>query len=135
MNLSTEIINYSTKMSLGAGLIAIYNVFVEHKKIFDKDVLYDSAYFGLAILAGNVAKDIIDKNDKLKNLNFLGKFAEPLITAVVYFNLYNIFIQTQFQYISNRYTKTNIVLAGILSLITSYLNNPLSSFFSGVKLI
>ena len=132
--MKVDIVNYITKPLIGGSLLIMYDVFVEKRNVTDSETMYDAGLFGLSILASKIADDVLQNNVNLKQYSVVGFVLEPIITGFIYTYLYDNVYVSNFKQRSNRAFTENFLISTGLSVLTSYIHNPLISLITGMKM-
>ena len=133
--MTDKVIQYSLKGVAGASILYGYNIFFENKNFRDSSIIYDSFIFAGSVISGNFIHDLIDKQNPIKSMKFIGNFLEPLITASIYTFAYEYIYRKKYNFVNNRDMKSNSLLAFVIAVITQYLENPLLGFFTNMQVL
>ena len=133
--MTDKVIQYSLKAVAGASVLFGYNIFFQNKNFKSKSVIYDSFIFAGSIATGNFLHDLINQQNPIKSMKFVGKFLEPLITASIYSMAYQYIYKKKYNNIDNRDMKENALIGFIIAVINQYLENPLLAFFTNMQIL
>ena len=126
-----DVMRYAGDAVVGYGALLAYDCFVEGKNIRDNLVMKDALVFGLSTVASTLAFDVVSGMLPYLNEGSIGgMISRPLLNGIVYMWLYDYMISGKYNN-TRENTSTFMVGAG-LSLVSSYLQNPLMSLF-GLK--
>ena len=126
-----DMFKYAGDAVVGYGALLAYDCLVEGKNIRDSLVMKDALVFGLSNVASTLAFDVVSGMLPYLNEGSIGgMISKPLLNGIVYMWLYDYMISGKYNN-TRENTSTFMVGAG-LSLVSSYLQNPLLSLF-GLK--
>lgn len=118
-----------------SGSIVVYDYFIDGKKStqYIKDDFY---YFALSNVFGLFTSDILFDVLNINKSGVYSMLSDPLLSGLLYMYMYQSMIYPKYTqaYGNQRSSTYNFMLASSLNIITSFLNNPLISLFSGYKL-
>ena len=121
-----DLIKFGSRAAIGAGLVVIYDVFVEGKSLTEGFVLSDVSTVVIAGVASELTFDVLSSMfPQLYNGTVLSTIGRPLLTGIFYMYLFDIMMKGKFPY--TREGKENFYIGAFGCLLTSYLENPLSS--------
>ena len=121
-----DIIKLGSRAAIAAALVVSYDVMVEGQSLTGGFVLNDAATAIIAGLASELSFDVLSSFfPQLYNGTVLAIVGKPLLTGLFYMYLYDMFINGKYPYA--RREKDNFYIGAFGCLLTSYLENPLSS--------
>ena len=129
-----DLAKYISKPILGASLIAVFDIFVQGYDIKNPLVLYDSGVMSVSILTSKLVNDLIVDTLKRNSKSIQYKLFEPVINAFLYAYGYNFILRNKYLGTYRlRSNNMNYLLAGGFSILLGYVENPLVTFFTGIK--
>ncbi len=129
MNYSVDFTKYLTHASVAFLTFSAYDVFVEGKDFYNYAV-NDAGSFALASIGSLWTVDLLSGVWGGLNANSLQHMiAKPLFSALFYMYLYDYMVRPNNVRFASRTGTETFIMGGLGDVITSYLENPLSSLF------
>lgn len=128
-----DIARYISKPLIGAGLVYVYDMFVEGRKFGNSLVNYDALVMGGSLISSTVLKDVITGAVGLQPESIQFKLVEPLINSFIYAYGYRFFLRDFGGNYTLRKDTMNYMIGFVTSFISEYFENPISALVTGVK--
>ena len=127
---------YISRPILGAGLLTVYNIFVQGYGIKEKIIIYDAGVFAGSILTTKLTNDLIVDTLKISEKSVQYSLIQPVLNAFVYSYAYNFILKNKFnQSYKMRENNINYMIGAFIPILLSTIENPIVNFFTGIKSI
>ncbi len=131
---NVTMMKYLSNSLSSALLLYLYNIFVEGIEYSNIINLYDSSIMVGSVVSSKLIKDLIFDLLKIDNPQGLQYSIVDIVSNVfIYSYLYEFVLKNNFPNTAERSNNINMLIAGVISGVNSYLENPLLSIVSGVK--
>jgi len=128
-------LSYVVEPAIAGGLVYLFDVFYENKGYTSGFVMNDFlAMFGSS-LSSKIANDVINSIVNIPNELYINMLIKPIINVLLYPYLYNLMVVKQFPITGGRDTNITMILAALVSLISSYTNDPMTNLILGYNSI
>jgi len=126
-------VKYISKPLIAGSLLWAYDVFVEGITYKSTTPIYDGACMACSVFVGKLLKDLIVDMLKFNEDAIQSKAIEPVVNAFIYSYGYNHIMVSMFGGINNRTNNINMILPVLITMISSYVENPLTALILGFQ--
>lgn len=126
-----DLVKYATHALVGYGGMLAYDVFVEGRDYNGGFAMKDAMTFGISSLISSLTCEVLCSFvPYLNEGNLHGYIVNPVLSGVIYLILYDYMVAPT--YVGVRDSSTNFFVSSVLTLLVSYVENPIASLF-GLK--
>lgn len=131
--LANDIVNNLSAPLISAGLVALYDVFVEGRPSTSSYVMYDAFYVGLSTLVSNLVCEVVVPTlttllGNLISVDYQMAILNPILNAFVYSWVMSNYFSKSINN-NNRDDTTNMLIGAVTSWISDYFEDPFANFF------